>query len=309
MAAPQADGATARLHDAVVAASAAYAKPESFRPSYGTAGFRTLAGLLGSTVFRCGLLAAARALEAGATTGVMITASHNPAPDNGVKMVEPDGGTLPQDVEPLATELANCSSDEQLATLLLTRALPSRSGTSQARPAAAAAAAVLVGHDTRPSAPDLLAAALAGVAALGVRAHSYGAVTTPQLHWLVAAANASSKSDGTAPLPSLDSYFSTILGAFLELARGTAPLPGPLVVDCANGVGAQHLRPLVEPLQQLGVRLLLRNTGGTGGELNHRCGADYVQKERVPPEGFGELEPGARWGGRGAERGVMHLRA
>lgn len=78
----------------VLAASALHPKPASFQPAYGTAGFRDEASLLTSTVFRCGLLTAARARLMGKCCGLMITASHNPEHDNGVKIVEPDGAML-----------------------------------------------------------------------------------------------------------------------------------------------------------------------------------------------------------------------
>ena len=39
--------------------------------------------------------------------GVMITASHNPAPDNGVKLVDPAGEMLENSWEAIATEVAN----------------------------------------------------------------------------------------------------------------------------------------------------------------------------------------------------------
>lgn len=39
----------------------------------------------------------------------MITASHNPEHDNGVKLVDPEGEMLEQSWEVLATELANVS--------------------------------------------------------------------------------------------------------------------------------------------------------------------------------------------------------
>ena len=42
---------------------------------------------------------AIRALKTQQVTGICITASHNPAEDNGVKLVEPNGEMLCQDWE------------------------------------------------------------------------------------------------------------------------------------------------------------------------------------------------------------------
>lgn len=315
----------------VKSTSAAYPKPSTFKPSYGTAGFRANASTLASTVFRCGLLAAARSYILKAHTGLMITASHNPVQDNGVKMIEADGGMLPQELEPLATELANADDDEALVRILLDKVLPSSSAES-ASSKSDAVFTVLVGHDTRPSAPELLEAALAGVRALGVHVTNVGAVTTPQLHFLVHRANyagsvadpstadashsmhgpiQTSTASATAYTPSLDSYYSQFLGAFKQLAKGTEPLAGgPLYVDCANGVGGPHLAPLVQPLAELGLQLEVRNvpgstsdskegegngvTGSRQGVLNHLVGADFVQKERVLPECFEDVAEAAR---------------
>ena len=128
---------------------------------YGTAGFRTKAELLDHVMYRwatpvttflhglprMGLLAVLRSrAQGGQTIGAMITASHNPGPDNGIKLVEPAGEMLEQSWESLATALANCP-DSGLAEELegiVERFSLGRSG-----------GRVVLGRDTRLSSPAL----------------------------------------------------------------------------------------------------------------------------------------------------------
>ncbi len=348
----------------IAAASEKHARAASFLPSYGTAGFRAEASLLDSTVFRCGLLTAARSLALhGKACGLMITASHNPEQDNGVKIVEPDGGMLvpvspcaqdplacmamgctrylppcahrhlaspmpiqhSQAWEAFATELARASDDREVARLvqrLLDAIDPEAAPPSASH--APAPAVVLLGCDTRPSAARLVAAARAGVEALaGVPTPAsqplvldLGQVTTPQLHFQVVAFNGAP----FASAPPLAGYFDELLGGFAELARApplvaaaaTASAQGgeegvsrELHVDCANGVGAAQLQEATRRLEELaagggGLRLQLIALNDGGGGLNHRCGADFVQKELVAPSGFEQVSASARCGAAGA---------
>lgn len=288
-------------HEAVKAASAFFPKPSEFTPTYGTAGFRAEASLLDSTLFRCGLLAAARSLLMQRACGLMITASHNPARDNGVKLVEPGGEMLPQEWEPLATRLAQAVSDAEvadcIAAILRDASDDPAHAAQQGATTCGAGPLVIVGYDTRDSAARLLKAAQAGVQALGVACDAAGLVTTPQLHWVVHAHNTLPNHPPAAAC--LPLYLDTLLGAFEQLVQELPPsqtqhgAPQLMHVDCANGVGATLLASASERLAKSGLTLVLHNTGD--GQLNHGCGADFVQKERVAPSGgMHALTPGAR---------------
>jgi phosphoacetylglucosamine mutase len=69
----------------------------------------------------------------------------------------------------------------------------------------------------------------------------------------------------------------------------------PLIIDCANGVGAMAASELQK---HLGVRLslTLENTlTTTSGALNNSCGADYVKTmQKLPPSLASKLKAGER---------------
>lgn len=199
----------------------------------------------------------------------MVTASHNPEQDNGLKLVEPSGEMLESAWEEHATQLAQAATDDQLLTVLssLAAALPAAGG---------APGKVIVGRDTRPSGLPLAAACSAGVEAVGAQVLDIGIVTTPELHFTVQTYNKYQALEEQA-------YFTNLLESFRTLTAGTPAPQQPLHVDCANGVGAQKLQQMSAQLQKLGLQLVLFNAGQ--GRLNHLCGADYVQKEQTFPAG------------------------
>lgn len=262
------------MESAILEASSQRPKPETFNPSYGTAGFRSKAHLLPSTVFRCGILMALRSLQTKKITGICITASHNPAPDNGVKLVEPSGEMLLQEYEPLADQMANAESPEKLLSIVKECIETEKINLHQEN------AKVLLAYDTRPSGKSLARDAAAGVETLGVSVEILGEMTTPQLHWAVMRSNQNMNSSENA-------YYALFAQAFANVT-GQGIYKRRLHVDCANGVGAQKLEAMHDMLKKIGLDIILHNTGE--GTLNHLCGSDYVQKERTLPLGMQDLE-------------------
>ena len=284
--------------------------------SYGTAGFRTEATLLRSTCFRAGAFAAARAIaHGGKTTGMVVTASHNPGRDNGVKLVEPDGGTLPMALERAAEMLANAGDDDAVAQIEALREAAKRVEEEEPPPPPtttttteeAKTPRVLVARDTRESGRALADETLAGVRAMGVEAVDCGIATTPQLHYYVLATNSG------APDSEHD-YYARLAAGYAALTEeeededeeveNIERAPGsrvdaspPLVIDCADGVGAQKLKLLGDAVEPYGLTFDLRNRGDAAdSSLNDGCGSDYVQKMKAPPKrgDFGSLKSGTR---------------
>ncbi|KAJ7515763.1 hypothetical protein O6H91_22G026900 [Diphasiastrum complanatum] len=263
-------------------AAAAFPKPSGIDFSYGTAGFRLDASLLASTVFRAGVLAALRSLSMKSATGLVITASHNPASDNGVKLVDPGGGMLAMRWEPHANAMAN-ASDEHALTEVVRKIIKEESIAFGDE----SCGKVLLARDTRPSGQILLAAASQGVAAVaGVAPVDMGILTTPQLHWMVCALNKDQPATEV-------NYYSHLSQAFRTLeqlrpdksVRRSSLASESIIIDGANGVGALKLLQLQELLENL--QFEVRNCGRAGeGGLNDGVGADFVQKEKAFPRNF-----------------------
>lgn len=268
---------------------------------YGTAGFRTKADVLPHVMYRMGILAALRSRLLGSVIGVMVTASHNPEGDNGVKLVNSDGSMLPIEWEALATRLANAVDDELAAVIeevvekamagVATssgRALEGAFKTSRPR--------VIIGRDTRASSGALAAAVADGANVVqAFSAWPLGLTSTPQLHFVVRCQN-------TRPFygkGNIEGYFDKIIQSYLDfLAAVDEQQKAPrkkytpkVVVDCANGVGAKVMNDAAPRLaERLDIKIVKAGDGG----LNEGCGSDYVKVKQSAPEGVEPLEAGQR---------------
>lgn len=221
-----------------------------------------MANTLYEAVLRCGVLAACRShVLNGKAVGVMVTASHNPPDDNGVKLVEPDGSMLNSEWEPLATEFINASDrPAQVLSKMV----------SIGDVATARKAVVVVGRDSRSSSSTLVDLVAQGVEAIGGRVVHIGLVTTPQLHFAVRARYRQEPCN-------ILHYYEIMKKAYHKLTQNNR-FRASIVLDGANGVGADAIKGI----KGLIPNLVVVNKPGDG-PLNQDCGADFVQKKRCPP--------------------------
>ncbi|KAM4522513.1 phosphoacetylglucosamine mutase [Odontesthes bonariensis] len=257
-------------------------KPAGLVLEYGTSGFRSNAKQLDHIMFRMGMLATLRSKKTKATIGVMVTASHNPEEDNGVKLVDPMGEMVTPTWEGYATQLANAEEEDLLTAL--------RDITEKEAINLSQEANVFVGKDTRSSSARLSQAALDGINALGGRSKDYGLVTTPQLHYMVCCQNTQGKyGDAT-----VEGYYSKLSQAFTQLTKNASNCTDDqkhLCVDGANGIGALKVREMESYLKN-DLQMSVFNDGSKG-KLNFQCGADFVKVQQKPPAGI-EINPGDR---------------
>jgi phosphoacetylglucosamine mutase len=274
---------------------------------YGTAGIRTKGVYLPSVSLRIGMLCALRSfLAKGQAVGAMITASHNSHPDNGIKIVDTNGGMLVRSWEIYAAQIANCVEGQEIVEVL--RRVVAEESTSDATNNATAGGVVVhVGRDTRPSGVVLNDALFAGVALITDALVStpsvspfcveHGVITTPILHAMVYFHNNEAAAQSTFAYhvtpPKESAYYQLVAESFEKLHRllktDATPSRKRLVVDCSNGVGSVAIKTLFEKsvyLQEVFELELVNDNITDPVLLNFDCGADHCQRTQRPPLAF-----------------------
>lgn len=254
-----------------------YPLKEGYKPEYGTAGFRSKAENLDAVVFRCSVLMSIRAQNIGKFCGIMITASHNPEYDNGVKLIDYNGEMIDEEWQLHATTLAQARTFNVFWTYL-TSVMHGQQGTT---------GGVLIGMDTRKSGQRLSYIATESIHVCDGHSIDLGYVTTPELHFYTLQWNMTQ----TIQQRSYTKHLSDAFHSAVQSCVNTTECE-ELHVDCANGVGACNLELMKQDLLVSGLRLILYNTGN--GKLNHECGADYVEKENKFPSCMHDIPDYAR---------------
>ena len=193
-----------------------------------------------------------------ATTGLMITASHNPEPDNGIKLVDPLGEMLEAAWEEIATKLANVDDDKVVLEL---QSIIKQHNIDTSFPAS-----VIIGRDTRKSSLKLSEAAIQGIVVLNGTAKDFGVITTPLLHYLIVSTN----TNGAYGVATIEGYYEKLSKAFKDFLKTISPpadnkYKSKLRLDAANGVGAFAVSEFKKRLDQE-LKIEVYNEGD--GQLN-----------------------------------------
>lgn len=265
--------------------------------SYGTAGFRDRHDLPLDNIFvKMGILSCLRSCcisslkSSLVCTGVMITASHNPECDNGVKIVDYNGGMLAQSWEIYAEEFANTANAIDAINVLKEIAINNNvnerwNGT------------VIIGRDTRSHSVRLSNCIRIGVEALGGTVIDIGEVTTPQLHFVVQQRNKRSSIDTNSfnVTDALNEYYSTLCNGYMTLRDNNDH--EEIVIDASAGIGDKAIKDLTNYLNSnyssnnndKVLSIDVRNGIGSG-DVNDDCGAEHVQKGQQPPKSVDSIQ-------------------
>ena len=238
----------------------------------------------------------------GEPVGIMITASHNPECDNGIKLSDSNGGMLPIAWENMATKFANSDEPEHN--------LRSRSRLDELKPKLKKKTMVVhIGRDTRLHSLPLSQLTIRAAIAMGAMVIDHGCVTTPQLHYYVLRSNPHNMPNalicGSSGTSFETDYMQSIVGSYVTLVASNSDTKAhtskrKLLVDCACGVGGLKIPMLNEMLRRFEreggillcdslVDLVPINLPGDG-PLNERCGAEYVQKQQKLPTIYTECQ-------------------
>lgn len=234
------------------------------------------------------MVAVVRSCVVKQVVGICVTASHNPMCDNGVKIVDPDGGMLASEWESIATDFVNEVDGKSALSSLLVKAFGKEIDYNRFN-SLCQSSKVVVACDTRDSSPSLTDLVKFGISSLSGTIIDCGVATTPMLHWAVVDANKlfEPKSIQTIHQGYYNDFTSRIQNVLSLLGQQQFE-SWDVYCDAACGVGGLCIPHLKGAFSLLKCNLSVRNAEPHGkAQLNLSCGAEYAQKERCMPVNFG----------------------
>jgi phosphoacetylglucosamine mutase len=187
--------------------------------------------------------------------GLMITASHNLAEDNGVKIVGWDGHIIDQKYEKFLEEIVNSVEFHQIQLKNLSKIK------------------LIIGRDTRPSGIVIMRGIIKGIKMIGdCEIIDCGIMTTPQFHTTVREINMNQSTD--------QNYYVNLMR---NLIIGNKINMDGLMIDCANGCGTLTMEKILtnEDETIYGGLDLIHTLTDIPNELNRNCGSDYLMNNPI----------------------------
>lgn len=268
---------------------------------YGTSGYRTEPDIL--PIGRVSLTAYIRSSTlAGKYIGILITASHNPANENGIKLIDHTGEMFDSTWENIVDKVVN-ANDKELYNELnrVHRKYGNYRSFGDGPPAR-----ILLGRDNRESGINLIEKITNTLSHVNCTIHDYGEVTTPQMHWLIGQSNKMNE------IVEKEAYLQVFID-FIEECK----LNRSIKVDISNGVAWNVLNKMNQILIEKGLSFAIESDEeieqseekvsdmsnnsdeeyknkkiksdffiitNLKGPVNHKCGAQYIQYDQQVPE-------------------------
>ncbi|KAI5168132.1 phosphoacetylglucosamine mutase [Nematocida sp. AWRm78] len=251
-------------------------KPEPV--SYGTAGYRTDSSIIKDIVCRTYLFCLIRSAQTGKPIGLVLTASHNPSSDNGIKYVDYNGNMVNSECEELSNKIVNGTD------AIITEELSKIKG---------AKSTVVIAQDTRESGREMIDLCLKASDALGSThiLKDMGILTTPQMHFLIRELFAREiTNEVVTDSEVLSKQLSEILDVYYKRMENFTHIikrvfgekeKEKIVLDSANGVGKTIYPKLKDTVSLVCDLSILTNTK----DLNEECGSDYIKSTGNVPAG------------------------
>lgn len=187
--------------------------------------------------------------------GLMITASHNPVNDNGIKLVSPTGEMLEEKYESSIVTIINLNEKDMqnFQITCVNRKYPFE---------------LVIGFDNRPSSEIISENIIRESKNLKATIDLFGLTSTPQLHLRT---------------KSKVNHLRDTLLLFTAIYEGKMGI----YIDCANGPGCY----LVEKLKKNTTYDVTIRNKDNPYLLNDKCGAEYVHKTHKFPREFEDIKP------------------